>query len=833
MKTIKNLWLFCLILWPFLIPFFLLGEEFEVKSIKSSEDLPEKICKQWKRGDFLISDGKYLALIGGMPRPLKPTLSYPRANARGSILSFVPSGKDLVSDLGIGAPVIKKNYQMKFLTYSSLKQTKKSVPEGSLDFEAEAQYEEKDGKKGQIKTLYSFSLQKGRIDIISTLKNTGAKEFKDLSYYLFFTAFHSYYFSPFDKKKHPTLRYRVYQKRGHYLAWLNLNPYRETPQPGKLAPGKDFKVHYILLVDVHLEKLLKKIYRILKIEAFPAEVQFEDFEGKVMEVLIKDAYSDSIFFRSFLDRPSTYELLLPKGAYLARANFFPAICEQFFTVERNAKNSCTLYDLPKGVLKLKIQDSKGEFVPGKITFLGLEPTKSPYFRPENPVETGRNWEKYKNSVYPSQKGQQIKLPIGTYLLTASRGPEYSLCQKVVEVTKDEGLEIVFVINQVVDTSNFLSIDPHLHTQNSDGALLIPERIKSVIAEGVDVAVATDHNYITDYYPTLKKLGLNEYLAVIPGNEVTHHGVIHYNTYPLKTRPEEENNGAIDPRPEEASLLFEASRKKDPEALLQVNHPRDRKYGYFNYYYLDPESAAYALNTFDHSFDLLEVVNGPYRYNSDRVAVEDWLHLLNRGYYFPLIGSSDSHAADTEEPGYARTYVYYKGEKGEKLNWKAVMESLKKGRSFASTGPLIEFKVNDKHSPGDSFTSKEGKVDIYLNVQSAPWVAVDEVRVIINGERKMIIPVNTEEKLIQKFNQDIKLKLERDSYIAIEVLGKRSLYPIVQSLSVRKDIDKPVLPYALTNPVFIDVDGNGKFDPLLPKIKLIEDIPEPKEFTKRH
>jgi len=834
MKTIKNLCFSWSIVCFLLIPLLLLGEEFEVKSIQSSGDLPEKICKQWKRGDFLISDGKYLALIGNEARPLKPTLSNPRANARGSILSFVPAGMNLMSDLGIGAPVIKISHRMKFLTYSSLKQSKKSVPEGSLGFEAEAQYEEKDGKKGQIKTLYVFSFQKGRIDIISTLKNTGTQEFKDLSYYLFFTAFHSYYSHPFDQEKHPNLRYRFYQKKGHYLAWLDLNPYPETSHPGKLAPGEDYKVQYILLVDVQPERLLRKIYRILKIDAFPVQIQFEDFEGKLLEVLIKDAHSDSVFYRSFLHQPSSLEILLPEGSYLARANFFPAVCEEFFTVGKDTKNSCTLHDRPQGTLKVKIQDSRGEFVPGKITFFGLEPFKSPYFMPENPVETGKEWEIYKNSVYPSQEGQEVKLPVGTYLISASRGPEYSLDQKVVEVLKGQNLEIVFVIDQVVDTSNLLSMDPHLHTQNSDGALLIPERIKSVIAEGVEVAVATDHNYITDYYPALKKLGLDKYLAVIAGNEVTHNGIIHFNTYPLKTRPKEENSGAIDPRAEEASLLFKASRKKNPEALLQVNHPRSIKYGYFTYYHLDPASAAYALNTFDLSFDVLEVINGPYRNNSDRVAVKDWLNLLNRGYYFPLVGSSDSHGADTEEPGYARTYVYYEGERGEKLNRTAVMESLKKGRSFASTGPIIEFKINGKYTCGDSFTTEKEKIHLSLQVQSAPWVAVDEVRIIINGERKMILPAKNEKKLILKFNQEIDLKLRRDSYLAVEVLGKKSLFPVLQRPSKNGDLDEAVLPYALTNPVFIDVDGNGKFDPPLPeKIDFTADLPKPKEKPERY
>ncbi|NIM90885.1 MAG: hypothetical protein GTO17_08050 [Candidatus Aminicenantes bacterium] len=835
MKTIKNLSFPWLILCIFSIPLLLIGGEFQVKSIQSSRDLPEKICKQWKRGDFLISDGKYLALIGNEARPLKPILSNPLANARGSIISFVPAGKNLFSDLGIGAPVIKIGHRMKFPIYSSLKQSKKNASEGSLRFEAEAQYEEKDGKKAKIKTLYTFSFQKGRIDIISTLKNTGSQEFEDLSYDLYFKAFHSYYSNPFDKEKHPTLRYRVYQKNGHYLAWLNLNPYQETPPPGKLAPGRDFKVHYILLVDVQPERLLRKIYRILKIEAFPVEIQFEDFEGKLLEVLVKDADSDSVFFRSFLKKPAYLEIALPKGAYLARANFFPAVREKFFTVGKDTKNSCTLSDRPQGTLKAKIQNSKGEFVPGKVTFLGLESSKSPYFMPENPVETGRDWERHKNSVYPSREEQEVRLPVGTYLLTASRGPEYSLDQEVIEVLKGDSQEIVFVIDRMVDTSNLLSLDLHLHTQNSlDAALSIPERIKSLIAEGVEVAVATDHNYITDYYPALKKLGLDKYLAVISGSEVTHNGVIHFCTYPLIARTKEENNGALDPRPEEASLLFKASRQKNPKALIQVNHPRSKKYGYFTHYYLDQESAAHVLDTFDTSFDVMEVINGTYRRNSDRVAVKDWLNLLNRGYYFPLVGASDSHGADTEEPGYARTYVHYEGEKGKKLDWTAVREALKKGRSFASTGPIIEFKINGKYTCGDSFKADKKKIHISLLVQSAPWVAVDEVRIIVNGERKMIIPVNTEKSLIQKLHHEMNLKLKRDSYIAIEALGKKSFYPVVQRRSRKSDPDDAVLPYALTNPVFIDVDGNGKFDPPVPeKIKLITDIPKPKDESERN
>lgn len=833
-----------ILVFSLLIPFLLQAAEFQVKVIKSEDDLPEKSCSHWEKGDFLIFDGKNLTLIGGAKRPLKNLSNYPGFNAMGSIISFVPAGKKIVSNLNIGSPYIRINRKREYLTYSSVKPLKETVQKEAVAFEATVLYEGKKGEKARIRTRYHFSPLEGRIDVTSTITNTGKKKFEGLNYSLYFNAFHSYYFSPFDNKKHPDLRFRVYQKKGHYLGWLNMNPLTEEeksveddeespPIPGTLAPKEVFEVRHILLVDTKHENLLRKIYKIFNVEPEDALIHFEELSGGSMEIIVKDAYSSSTFFRSFLENPLSIKIPLPKGAYMARGNFFPAVREKLLVVGLEEENSCTLQNPSQGKVKVKIKNSKGEFVPGKITFIGLSSTKTPYFKPENPIKSGRGWESSKNSCFPQEEGKEVKLPVGTYLVTASRGPEYSMDKRAVEILKKELQELTFLIDRVVETPNLISIDPHMHTNKSDGRLRIPERIKSVVAEGVDVAVATDHNYITDYYPVLQKLGLNKYLAVIKGSEVTVSGLIHYNTYPLKYRPEEEGNGVIYPVSDEASPLFERSRKKDPEAIFQVNHPRSGTLGYFNTYLLDLESAAFARENFDTSFDLLEVMNGPNYYSSNSVAVEDWLHLLNRGYYFPLIGSSDSHSIARGEPGYSRTYVMYEGEEGDNLNWKALALSLKKGRSFASNGPLVEFKVDNRYTSGDSFTSSDGKVEIWIKVQSAPWVAVDEVRLIVNGERKIISPVEASKEVIQKFTTQISLKLERDSYIAIEVLGKKSLYPVLQRYSRKGLLKDAALPYALTNPVFIDVDGNGKFDPPQPgKIKLRSDIPVPKKIIQR-
>jgi hypothetical protein len=828
MNVVKKI-LFLLLLLVFSLT--LHGKEFQVKTIESSGDLPEKFCSAWKKGDFLISDGKNLVLLAGVNRTFYSMLNYPMANAMGSIISFVPAGKNLKSTLNIGSPVIRVKGKREYLVYSSIKPLGKTTPEGALVFEASASYSGKKGEKARVKTLYHFSPQTGRIDIMSTLTNTGKKEFKDLDYSIYFGPFSRYYFSPFHREKHPDLPFRIYQKNGHYLAWLNLNPSQEEQSPdvpGKLAPKKDIEIRHALLVDTRYDKLLHKIYEFFNIKTEEATLHFKDFRGGLMEIIVRDAFSSSVFFRSFLQDPFSINFPIPEGTYNVRANIFPAVREKLFHVGSKEENTCVFQNPSLGRVKVKITNSKGEFVPGKVTFIGLSPTKTPYFKPEDPSKNGRYWESFKNSRYPKEEGLEVKLPVGTYLIYASRGPEYSMDQKIVEILKDEPQEFIFRIDKVVKTPNLISVDPHMHTFYSDGYVRVSERIKSVVAEGVDVAFATDHNRITDYYPSLEKLGLNTYLAVILACEVTTSGVIHYNTYPLKYRPEEENNGAIDPRSEEASPLFKASRKKDPGAILQVNHPRSGSNGYFNNYKLDPESAAFAGENFDLSFDVLEIMNGPYFYSSNYEAIEDWFHLLNRGYYFPLMASSDSHSIDRGEPGYSRTYVVYKGEEGDGLNWTALAHSIKKGRSFASNGPIVEFKVNKTYSSGDTFTSSSGKVDIWIKVQSAPWISVDEVRLIVNGEREIIFPVKTEIEVIEKFNKQFSLILKKDSYIAVEVLGKETLYPVLQRSSGTGLLEDAILPYALTNPVFIDVDGNRKFDPPLPrKIHLIPRASESK------
>ncbi len=803
---------------------FLQGEEFEIKVLADKNDLPEKFCTLGEKGDYFISDGKYLILIGGTSRTLYSILNYPAADAMGSIIGFAPAGKHSVGNTIIGSPYLRIDGQRKDVPYTSVKPESDQKADGALVIRADAPFEGDNGEKAQITTTYRIIPRTGKIDVVSTIKNLGQSAIENLHYSIYFSANHIYSFSPFHGERHPDLNFRIYPKDGHFLGWMNRNPpiSSDSPVPGTLEPGQSYDVSYILLAGPKGRQLLEDIYDFLDVSTEPAVIYFEEGERDLTEVIVRDVLTRTVFFRDFLDKPFALEIPLPPGIYEVTAHFFPAIVEELFLVESGKKNSCILQDPPHGIVNVKIQAANGEHVPGKVTFIGLDPTKSPYFEPENPVKSGRNWETFKNSCYPEKDGVEIRLPVGTYLVYASRGPEYTLESKILEIFQDKMEELTFHIAKVVKTDNLISVDPHMHTIDSDGRVSIAERIRSVVAEGVEVAIATDHNYLNDYRPTLEGLGLNSYLATLVGNEVTTGGVIHFNSYPLRYREDEERNGAIYPHRKTASPLFQESRKKDPQALLQLNHPRSGTIGYFNNCDLDPELAASAWNNLDLGFDVLEALNGPYFYSSNEQSIKDWFNLMNRGYYFPLVGSSDSHTIEGGQPGYSRTYVYYKGGRGDDLDSPTLIQAMRKGHSFATNGPLIDFKINGTHIPGDSLTAQNGTVDIWLKVESAPWISVDEVRLIINGKRKILFPVDNTENSVLKFSTTLTLPLEKDCSIAAEVMGNKSLFPVHQARARYGQQQNATLSYALTNPIFIDVDGNGRFDPPLPKtIHLIE------------
>jgi len=337
--------------------------------------------------------------------------------------------------------------------------------------------------------------------------NTGTEKLESVLFSLHDEAKRYYGFSPHVTSRNRNLRFQVVPRPGSFLGWVDLNPRDEDgdPLPVTLAPGEAHEIRYALTVDVDSGKLLATIYRLLGVEATPVVIQFEDLEAGLHEVVVRNTADGSVFFRTFRDDPSPLDVTLPPGTYTVTGNFFPAVFETVLTVGREA-TEWTLVNPARGRVRVVVRDEAGDPVPGKVSFFGLHATPSPYFQPHDPVKSGLAWEEVKNSVFPGLSDLELDLPVGGYLVSASRGPEHTLDEKVVEVLADQLTELRFLVERVVDTEGLVAVDAHMHTLKSDGSVTAEERVMSVVAEGVEVAVATDHFFANDYAPAVAAAG---------------------------------------------------------------------------------------------------------------------------------------------------------------------------------------------------------------------------------------------------------------------------------------------------------------------------------------
>ncbi len=785
-----------------------------IKVVKDPAELAPPFARIAREGDVFVTDGKYSAVIAAAPRTLWSTINYGHPDVAGYVAAFLPPGASARPDVQIGYPALRLNGQALIVGESSLRAEGGAVV-------ARASCEGPDGLRLAILVRYSFAFDAGRIDIATEVRNAGKAEVKGLSAGLGATAWQNYNFTPYNAKSFPQLNFRVYERPDHALAWHNPNPAETSakPLPGTLRPGQVHRLSYSVFAAATVPELLDRLYRAVRVETVRASLEIKGFDGPA-EVIVREPATGAVFFRTFLAEPVPLSFPLPPGTCQVRANLFPAVVERTFAAvpaKGPAANAWTVEPPAFGRVRLALADHKGRHVPGKVSFIGLAPSATPYFMPEDPIVTARSWETLKNAVYPPAGGGEITLPAGTYLVTASRGPEYGLETRVVEVHAGEPRDLSFTVGRALETPGLVSVDTHMHTQFSDGSVLVAERLRSAAAEGLDIVISADHNTVTDYRPEIDRLGLSGELAFVPGVEITARtGSIHLNSLPAAVRPGEPGSGAISVRDETPAKLFALAREKNPGTLIHLNHPRSGSLGYFNNYNLDPEKAAFADAGFDLDFEVMEAMNGARSGGDNSRTIEDWFHLLNRGYPIRIVGSSDAHGIDGGETGYARTFALMPEPAPGTVDPQALVAALKKGGAFVSNGPIVAVRANGRATFGDTVKARKGRVDLDITVTGAPWLDVSEVRLVVNGERRPPLPLEGADGRTVKFRDRVRVEIAADGWIAVEVRGVKSLYPMIQQRSGDGSPMDAAFPYALTNPILVDADGDGRSDPVWPE-----------------
>ncbi|MBN1825643.1 MAG: carboxypeptidase regulatory-like domain-containing protein [Candidatus Eisenbacteria bacterium] len=490
------------------------------------------------------------------------------------------------------------------------------------------------------------------------------------------------------------------------------------------------------------------------------------------------------------DDEGRFRAWLPPGDdYRARA-VFPegrAGRDKRFRVEPDRPVSIDLHAEENAVIHFVIQDDGGVSVAGKVTV--CEERGGPPAR-----ESGRIAPRA--VAYAGDGEGTIRLPEGRYRLVASRGIAWSLDEREMRLRSGDREEVVFRIRREVDETGLTPADLDLRTTAGlRSPVPAAERIEAARAEGLRAAVIADRGVVT-LVPSLPAF------LVVPGEEIVLRDIGRFVVFPVDPDRAIQPLGGRGAEGKTPGELFRLFRRRPGPPLVMVHAPRSAEEGYFRSMGVDPVTGLSNNLEFETGFDLVEVATGTSLEDAGDVLA-DWFHLLNLGHRLFAAGSSASDGGDRASAGMPRVLVETR--EGS-LTRETFLGALGEGRSSLTTGPLVRLRVNGAGRSGDLVPDDDGLVELAVRVEAAEWIDVDRIRVFGNGAPVLSPAVRSGGGTVRCDVRET-LAIYRDTWFVVVVSGDRSLDPVYTGPS-----GGPVLPVAVTNPIWVDFNGNGRFDP---------------------
>ncbi|MBK7195863.1 MAG: CehA/McbA family metallohydrolase [Myxococcales bacterium] len=415
-------------------------------------------------------------------------------------------------------------------------------------------------------------------------------------------------------------------------------------------------------------------------------------------------------------------------------------------------------------------------------------------------------------VFSVDGDETIAVPAGTWELVVSHGFEYAVDRRTITLTPGQNLDLVVDLPLEVDSSGLQCGDFHIHTSRSndsgDDGLL---KVTSAIADGLELPVRSEHEYVADFSAEIAALGAQRWAAGFGSIEMSSFETWgHMGVFPLTPDPSKVNAGApmwqtfpTAERPDTpfATLspvtVFDAARARPEAPVIIVNHPRGST-NYFGYVGYDAATGmATAAADWDTQFTLVEVFNDASWQSARNGIVRDWLGLLRAGRKVFAVGSSDSHGITSSPVGYPRTCLYLGTDDPRQLTASQVRDTLAAGHGSVSGGVYVTATVGSGF-PGDTVTGLGMTTHVDVVVQAATWIDVDAIDVVVDGELVDTIPIlpgdtdPTNPAVRWRGQIPVDVRADGAGFVVIAAYGDAALEPVHPGRT----------PFGVTNPIFI-------------------------------
>ncbi len=398
---------------------------------------------------------------------------------------------------------------------------------------------------------------------------------------------------------------------------------------------------------------------------------------------------------------------------------------------------------------------------------------------------------------------------GAYTYTATRGYEYAPVIGDIEVPEGGEAVLDIVLDHVVDTTGWVSIDTHVHSWDSPDSRVDPaDVLLHAAAHGLDVVLHTEHEHIVDrrYLPVER--GLDSWVTNMVGEEVTASLPEHLTMFP--SLPDgTPRGGPVEWYGRDLDELFALMRERSGGGVNLINHPDYLRTIQWDRMLAEPgldDPTLFGLlpgaSLWSWNLDGMEVMNGhrsPFGGGNGRWL--DWQSMLNAGHPLVPVGCSDDH--DGSEVGFPRTYVPSVAAHPSDITVEEVVDAFHAGQVVVGAGAFARVSVDGELELGSLVVPSGPTVDIAVEVQAIPQVDVTHIVVFVNCDTVLRVPA-TDPGGVVKLNDVLTVAVDTDAHITLAGFGAQRFPDGLPQFDARE------VPRFITAPIYIDADGDGAF-----------------------
>jgi hypothetical protein len=222
-----------------------------------------------------------------------------------------------------------------------------------------------------------------------------------------------------------------------------------------------------------------------------------------------DAATDTYYSRTTTAADGSFTVHVPTTAG-ARLVAVAEAAQVTATVVDAATSTATIAMPAPARLHLRVFDNVGP-LPARIQLLPAPGQELPNL-PGNYGEKRYAGDRLR-VVFSVDGDETLAVPAGTWELVSSHGFEYAVDRRTITLTPGQNLDLVVDLPVEVDSSGLQCGDFHIHTSRSndsgDDGLL---KVESAIADGLELPVRSDHEYVADFSAEIAALGAQRWAA---------------------------------------------------------------------------------------------------------------------------------------------------------------------------------------------------------------------------------------------------------------------------------------------------------------------------------